>query len=677
MMRSVFAGVSGLKNHQTRMDVIGNNISNVNTTGFKSSRVTFVDALSQTMSGAASPKANIGGTNPKQVGLGSSVGSIDLMFQDGSVQSTGKNTDLCISGNGLFVVKNGNEKYYTRDGAFEFDAEGNYVLPGSGLLVQGWMGKDGVVDTTTAVGNITVAAGKSMAAKSTSLVTYANNLNADIPMVVGISGGLNNKMLVVRTGDIGTGDPPTFDVTIGGKALSVTGVSGDFSLVKDGTTEPMTWKVKDDVTSGTSVVMVDEDGNEVTLTFAAPDPALSDTNKLAQGSSLQTKSDLVLKSNVDSSNPIKIPIGNKSYTVNSISDTIDMTKEWTVKEDVVGTKAAPKDTVVITDGTKDVTLKLNSETLITTTVTATTAATPKPGYIANPQTPATITLSDGSTVVQTNGTYSRGDSQPVTTTINVYDSLGAVHEIPIYFVREGSFSDGVVNSVDRWLVSLEPDSSVSKGQTTTFEFVEDNGTMTTVSLDVAEIQFTSSGKMVTNPVTDISPDTSKITTLKFTGGSIGTDDTEPGAPEFQSVNIDFTALTQFSGNNTVNGTTDGNSAGTLKEIQIDSSGVITGIYTNGIRQAEAQVAVAQFTNATGLTKTGNSLYQESNNSGQANVKTAADLGVTITPSALEMSNVDIANEFADMIVTQRGFQSNSKIVTVGDEMLETIINMKR
>jgi len=96
-----------------------------------------------------------------------------------------------------------------------------------------------------------------------------------------------------------------------------------------------------------------------------------------------------------------------------------------------------------------------------------------------------------------------------------------------------------------------------------------------------------------------------------------------------------------------------------------------------VKQKEAQIAIAQFTNASGLEKTGSSLYQESNNSGKANVKTAIDLGCTITPSALEMSNVDIANEFSDMIITQRGFQSNSKVITVGDEMLETLINMKR
>ena len=123
MMRSMFSGVSGLKSHNTRMDVIGNNIANVNTTGFKASRVTFADMISQTLSGASAPNNTIGGTNPKQVGLGTSVSSIDLLFGDASVQSTGKNTDLAMTGNGLFVVNRGKERFYTRNGAFEFDAD--------------------------------------------------------------------------------------------------------------------------------------------------------------------------------------------------------------------------------------------------------------------------------------------------------------------------------------------------------------------------------------------------------------------------------------------------------------------------------------------------------------------------------------------------------------------------
>lgn len=186
--------------------------------------------------------------------------------------------------------------------------------------------------------------------------------------------------------------------------------------------------------------------------------------------------------------------------------------------------------------------------------------------------------------------------------------------------------------------------------------------MVTVSLDSSDIKFDTAGKYVSGA------GTLNLSYADHDGKQTTAD---------QSVAINFASLTQYSGSSTVKGDTDGNAAGTLSSVSVDSSGVITGTYTNSIKQAEAQVAIAQFTNASGLTKTGNSLYQESNNSGTANVKTAADLGVKITPSALEMSNVDIANEFSDMIITQRGFQSNSKIITVGDEMLETLINMKR
>ena len=185
----MFSGVSGLKSHQTRMDVIGNNIANVNTTGFKAGRVTFEDMLSQTLSGAAAPGTTIGGTNPKQIGLGVSVGSIDTIFTDGSVQGTGKNTDLALSGgNSTFIVKRGEQTYYTRNGAFEFDAKGNYVLPGSGLHVQGWVNKTtehSKVSTEGAVENIVVETGKMMPPKATEKATYSENLDSTTPMITG------------------------------------------------------------------------------------------------------------------------------------------------------------------------------------------------------------------------------------------------------------------------------------------------------------------------------------------------------------------------------------------------------------------------------------------------------------------------------------------------------------
>ncbi len=412
MMRSLFSGVSGLKNHQTRMDVIGNNISNVNTTGFKSSRTTFADQLSQTLTGASGPTENLGGVNAKQIGLGSSVASIDMIFTDGSVQSTGKNTDLCLSGNGLFVVKRGDQTYYTRDGAFEFDAAGNYVLPGSGLLVQGWMGAAGAngeweINTNAATTAITIQAGQSMPATMTTKATYSGNLDA---------------------------------------------------------------------------------------------------------------------------------------------------------ENSTGAK--------------------------------------------------------------------------ITTTVTAYDSQGFKYSVPLIFEKTGT---------NTW--------SVTAGT------VAGAGS---VNITGGSVSFTTVGVQPAST-------TSSNASITITSGA--------GTP--LNIDLDLSSITQFANESTVHAENDGYTSGTLESISIDSSGIITGVYTNGERRQEAQVAVAQFANSTGLTKTGNSLYQESNNSGSANIKTASALGVAITPSALEMSNVDVANEFADMIITQRGFQSNSKIVTVGDEMLETVINMKR
>ena len=111
MMRSLYSGVSGLQNHQTRMDVIGNNVSNVNTTGFKRGRVNFQDMISQQLSGAARPTEELGGVNPKEVGLGMTIATIEQVFTQGNLQSTGVSTDVAIQGNGFFIMKNGEESF--------------------------------------------------------------------------------------------------------------------------------------------------------------------------------------------------------------------------------------------------------------------------------------------------------------------------------------------------------------------------------------------------------------------------------------------------------------------------------------------------------------------------------------------------------------------------------------
>jgi len=136
MLRSLYSGVSGLRNHQQKMDVIGNNIANVNTAGFKKGRTDFKDMLSQTLQDAAAPSLTKGGTNPAQIGLGVTMGSIETIMTQGAAQTTGKNTDLMIQGDGFFVVNNGGKLLYTRAGAFDLDASGNLVDPSTGAFVE-------------------------------------------------------------------------------------------------------------------------------------------------------------------------------------------------------------------------------------------------------------------------------------------------------------------------------------------------------------------------------------------------------------------------------------------------------------------------------------------------------------------------------------------------------------
>jgi flagellar hook protein FlgE len=187
MMRSLFSGVAGLQNHQTRMDVVGNNIANINTTGFKKGRVNFQDLLYQQTQGASRPTADLGGVNPKEIGLGMSVATIDTIHTQGALQSTGVTTDLAIVGTGFFVLKEGANTYYTRAGAFNVDADGTLVNPANGMKVQGWMAEDvqGVqtLDVSRDAENLIIPVGSKDPAKATTMVNFACNLDKRIPVI--------------------------------------------------------------------------------------------------------------------------------------------------------------------------------------------------------------------------------------------------------------------------------------------------------------------------------------------------------------------------------------------------------------------------------------------------------------------------------------------------------------
>ncbi len=187
MMRSLYSAVSGLQNHQIRMDVIGNNIANVNTVGFKKNRVTFEDMLSQTLSGASRPTDEKGGVNPKQVGLGMVVAAIDTVHTQGSLQTTGVNTDMAISGNGFFVLKDGAKTFYTRAGSFGLDKDGLLVNPGTGMKVQGWMsepvGGKYMINSAATPNDIQIPMFSKDPAKATTNIDVKCNLMSEMPIV--------------------------------------------------------------------------------------------------------------------------------------------------------------------------------------------------------------------------------------------------------------------------------------------------------------------------------------------------------------------------------------------------------------------------------------------------------------------------------------------------------------
>ena len=580
MMRSLFSGVSGLKSHQTRMDVIGNNIANINTIGFKSSRTTFSDMLSQMSRNASAATDTRGGVNPRQIGLGVNVESIDLLFQDASPQQTGKNTDLALAGNGLFVLGDGNQSYYTRNGAFMFDEQGYYVMPGNGLRVQGWNAtSDGVLDTNGLATDIIVPTGKTMDAAETTQMTYSGNLNRESRIIERITyteatGVTPEQVNAVVTRDGEGADSTITSVNVDGQniiAAQITFRDGTKMNVTDGY-----YQINHSVPVTTLATVYDSLGSkhEVTVLidkdYDSQDANLSDINAAASATIL---------------NP---PDG--AFNITNIAATFEGE---------------------------------GPERQIT-------------GY-----TYSYDTQND-------DGTIEHHDDGTATTDQVVFYNRWRVYIAP-GVGEAGPASENFANSYERSQANGNPETDGSKTV----------GTMNRLNY----IYFNDRGQFISN-----GQDENASIRFEYSEGN--------GAASNQAI-ISFDGLTQYANATSSFPTTNGNAAGILQSVAVDSSGIITGTYTNGLIRTEAQIAVAQFTNAAGLTKVGTTIYQESNNSGQANVRTVDSFGLTVTASALEMSNVDLATEFADMIITQRGFQANSKMTTVADEMLETVVNMKR
>jgi flagellar hook protein FlgE len=219
----LFAGISGLRAHQTMMDVVGNNIANINTTGYKSSDVVFEDTLSQTINSAGSPQSGQGGTNPSQVGLGVKLGGIVTNFAQGATQLTGRATDLAIQGDGFFAVRHGAETLYTRDGSFQFDANGTLTTT-DGDVVQGWNATAGVINTNAATTDLKLPLGTLLPPKQTGNVTLAGNVPSNATPYAAGPPETGTKIVTSITAYDGQGNavPLTFQLTADNTADSWT-----------------------------------------------------------------------------------------------------------------------------------------------------------------------------------------------------------------------------------------------------------------------------------------------------------------------------------------------------------------------------------------------------------------------------------------------------------------------
>ena len=249
MLRSLYAGISGLRAHQTMLDVTGNNIANVNTAGFKASQVQFQDTLSQVVANAGSAQDGVGGTNPAQVGLGVKVAGITTNFQQGAAQLTNRQTDMMISGDGFFVVEKGGEQLYSRAGAFSFDALGQLVTPDGGL-VQGWAADGtGEIDLNSPLSALRLPVSTLMGAEATQGSVYEGNLPYDAEV-----GTVLNRQVDVFDG---SGAPHTLDL-----GFTRTATGWDITAAVEGTTSTQTGSVT-----------FDTDGAIATLDF---DPILGD-----------------------------------------------------------------------------------------------------------------------------------------------------------------------------------------------------------------------------------------------------------------------------------------------------------------------------------------------------------------------------------------------------------------
>jgi len=669
MLRSLFSGTSGLKTHQLRIDVIGNNIANVNTTGYKNSRANFRETILQTLGVPGAPSATRGSVNPRQVGLGATSASIDPDFTQGNLETTGRRSDVAIEGQGFFILGSGERRFYTRNGAFNVDQQGNLVALTNGFYVMGWNAdREGAVDSTVPIQSINIPIGGLTLARATTRVSYLGNLDATQP---GFAQTAETE-----------GRITTNPFLAGAQTFTVT--PDDATVLPDTVTVPQivaggaytSDARRLDYTVLNNVLATDR--IQITRTTNGG-PAVSDVWTPIPGN----------YSNVSNYVDQFVADWNTGANWAGLTPLV-----WAVKEGPTSVRFFDY-SVAANGGQGDASsFAFAPDPAVGTTSTAATiqalgmrsgvyetfgaSATPDPEYLAlvlacsansglgavpDPTTLATLTtdgsgraiftstlpglngrltLSDDPTFTAINTIYglpsTRVDIDTYRTSVVVYDTLGVQHTVNLDFNRRGDTRVWEYSATDENGFNIIPGGTSTSG---TLAF-DNAGRSQTSGINV-ELNLTS------------------------------------GAQTPQQITLQVADLNQFEGSSTVAaGDQDGIAMGTLENFLISTDGTVNGEFTNGLNQTLARLATATFSNPGGLVDVGSTMWNKSVSSGEAQIGTpeSASRGRTVQAS-LESSNVDLANEFTQLIIGQRGFQANARVITTSDEMLNELTNLRR
>lgn len=581
---SLFTGLSGLVANSRRLDVIGNNISNVNTTAFKSTRMAFAPSFSRTFSLGSAPGTTTGGTNPAQIGLGVTVASTQRNFNNGPIGGTGVATDIAIEGDGFFIVDVAGAQNFTRAGNFLRNPNNDLVTQ-SGARVLGYAVneqfnvEDGnLVPISIPVGTLTLA-------EATSQVTFNGNLNAAGNVATQGSTFLSSRMFT--------------DAALTTPVTAATDITTTNVYVSDGL--------------GGSILMFDAATNPKTITMSGVEKG---------GKTIAPRSFAFSGASVTGTADFGTTLGDFASFV---EDVLGLNNQNVgVTSNLNGNVSFDAQGRMVIVGNEGVVQELGPESIEFTA----------------------SNIGAGSSQPITLARSSAANGESVRTSFIIYDSLGTPVTVDMTFVLQGTTasggtswqmiaesdgSDALSRIVGLSEVTFDSDGSLLSATSQTLSIVRDNGANSPLTISL-----------------DFNSDTYAVSSLSANASNL--------AAVFQN----------------------GSPIGTLSNFSIAEDGRIAGSFTNGLTRTIGQVAIAKFTNPEGLVDAGDNLYRSGPNSGAAFITRPREFGTgRLVGSALEQSNVDLSQEFINMILASTGYSAASRVITTTDELINQLLALGR